>query len=120
MLVEYALVLPLAILLSIGLTDLGRLFWTLQDAYRVTAQVARCGAVDMTNKCTDLANYAESIDFPMAAVTYAATITSCGQQPAGYAQPSILVTANINFEFMIYGPSNLKNWTVSTCYSKSS
>ena len=119
MIVEYALVLPLAILFSIGTTDLGRLFWTLQDAYRVTAQVARCGAIDQKQTCANLIDYANRIDFPLAPVTYTATTTVCGTQPAGYAQPGILVTATINFEFMIYGPSNMKQWTVSTCFSQS-
>ena len=119
MIVEYAIIFPLTILLSIGLTDLGRLFWTIQDAYRVTAQVARCGAIDMYNNCPNLVDYANSIDFPMASVTYVALNKTCGNQPANYSQPGISVTATINFEFIVYGPPSLTKWQISTCFSKS-
>lgn len=119
MFIEYSLVFPLAILLTLGFTDLGRMFWTLQDAYRVTSQTARCGAIDTSGACPNLVDYANAIDYPMSSVTYTASTTSCGTQPSGTAQSGVLVTATINFEFLVYGPSSLKQWTVSTCYSKS-
>lgn len=119
MIVEYAIILPLTILLSIGLTDLGRLFWTVQDSYRVTAQTARCGAIDTKGNCPNLVGYANSIDFPMDTVTYTATTTTCGTQPAGNPQSGVSVTATINFNFLIYGPASLNNFQITTCYAKS-
>ena len=127
MITEFAFVFPLAVLLSIGITDLGILFWTIEDTYRVTVEAARCGAVDTSGKCPNLINYAKSIGYPMSSVEYTAQITACGNQPAGSSQSGVLVTGTIKNNFLVgpllqkfYQAGPLKNsWSVSTCFSKS-
>lgn len=127
MIVEFAFIFPLAILLSIGIADLGILFWTIEDTYRVTVETARCGAVDTSGKCPDLPNYAKSIGYPMSSVEYTAQITACGNQPAGSLQSGVLVTGTIKSNFLVdpllqkfFQATPMKNsWTISTCFSKS-
>lgn len=119
MFLEFALVFPVAIAMLFALIDGGRLLWTLEDASRVTAQTARCGAVDTTGACPNLVNYANSIDHPMSPIQYTASTTTCGRKPDGTSQAGVLVTATINFTFILFGPPSFRTWTIRTCYSES-
>jgi Flp pilus assembly protein TadG len=48
--IEYALVLPLLLVLIFGIIDTGRVIWTKTTLARAVEAAARCGAIN-TNKC---------------------------------------------------------------------
>jgi Flp pilus assembly protein TadG len=53
--VEYAIVLPVLLLLLLGITDVGRLMWVQGTLEYATAAAARCAAVDQVACGSDAA-----------------------------------------------------------------
>ena len=127
MLIEYGAGIPLIVLLIVAFTDIARLYWTIDDAYRVINETARRGSVcgEVGYACPELNSYAKSISYPLSTVTYNISYQNCGKQPDGYAQNGVYVSAKVDFTFIspleLYAKNvnKYKSWTISTCFSRS-
>jgi Flp pilus assembly protein TadG len=82
--IEYALVLPLLLLLPLGLIDTGRLLWTYTTLYRAAEAAARCGAVNVTacGTTTQIKSraVAEAWGLTIASSAFTVSTPSCGLQ----------------------------------------
>jgi Flp pilus assembly protein TadG len=113
--IEFGVILPLLLLLTFGIIDLGRLLWTNMTLARATQAAARCGALNAT-ACPDVAVYAASQTWGASDITSAAftsATASCGFQ----------VSATYNFQFTIpwfpqFGAASIGTTTLkaSSCY----
>ena len=85
--VEYAIVLPVLLLLTLGAMDIARLLWTNITLARATEAAARCGAVSAaTCPTTSLAGYAAGQAWGLRAISadnFTASTPSCGVQVVG-------------------------------------
>ena len=113
--IEYALVLPLLLLLVLGLMDTGRLLWTYTTLYRAVEAAARCGAVNVT-ACGTTAQIksravAEAWGLTVAPSAFTVSTPSCGLQ----------VRASYPFTFVIPGldtvaPLGTITLSATACY----
>jgi len=113
--IEFGIVLPLLLLLSFGIIDLGRLLWINIALTRGTQAAARCGALN-ASACPDIGAYAASQTWGPSDITasaFAATTATCGFQVSG----------TYNFQFTIpwfpqFGPSppGTTTLTATACY----
>jgi TadE-like protein len=104
--IEYALILPVLLLFTLGIMDTGRLLWTYITLTRATEAAARCGAVNTAVSCpapngaccTPIPSYAATAAWGLNDVTagmFTVTTPQCGgAQPAGRS----------NVHFPIYHP----------------
>ncbi|MEJ0019403.1 MAG: TadE/TadG family type IV pilus assembly protein [Acetobacteraceae bacterium] len=92
---EYALILPVAILFIAGIVDCARLLWTYATLYHAAEAAARCGAVDQVTCGTNgqIATYAVSQAYGL---TIAASAITSARVVCGVA-----VTAEQSFTFVI-------------------
>lgn len=117
--IEYGLILPVLLLLTLGIMDIGRLLWTYITLTRAAEAAARCAAVNTTLCGTSSAvqDYAVQQAWGLNDVTaaqFALTDASCGKQ----------VTATYNFQFIIpwpgtaspLGSSNAITLSATACY----
>lgn len=117
--IEYGLILPVLLLLTLGIMDIGRLLWTYITLTRATEAAARCAAVNTTLCGTSSAvqDYAVQQAWGLNDVTAAQIAVmdaSCGKQ----------VTATYNFKFIIpwpgtaspLGSSNAITLSATACY----
>ena len=93
--IEYAIVLPVLLLLLLGIIDFGRLFWTYTTLHRASDAAARCAAIQAAGCTTigDTQNYAVAQAFGLVidASAFAVTDQGCGVQ----------VVATYNFGFVV-------------------
>ncbi len=84
---EYALVLPALLMLTIGTMDVARLIWTSTTLARAAETAARCGAIDVVACPLDgLPAYAASEVWGVAGITaanFSASAAACGVQVVG-------------------------------------
>jgi Flp pilus assembly protein TadG len=108
--IEYAIILPVLLLLLLGIMDLGRLMWIYTGLNRGVEAAARCGAVN-TNACATTA----AVQAVAAAEVWGATVpssvftvstASCGMQ----------VSASYNFTFFTPGVSAI-TLAPSACFT---
>src|SRR5450631_3737167 len=115
--IEFGILLPLLLLFTFGIIDFGRVLWTNTTLTRATQAAARCGALNATTTCPDVAAYAVSQAWGINDITSAAftvTTTTCGLQ----------VSATYNFQFIIpwfpqFGssaPLGTQTLTAIACY----
>lgn len=121
--IEYGLILPVMLLITLGLMDTGRLLWTYITLSRATEAAARYGAVcdSTTVTCNGIPDYAAAQAWGLnnvAASDFTATTPACGVQ----------VQATYTFQFVtpwfpqfgasapFSGPSMTLNATA--CYPK--
>ena len=122
--IEFGLILPLLLILTLGIIDFGRVLWTYTTLTRATQAAARCGALSANNAtpstiCPNVANYAVTqawgINGPGGITSAAFTVTTqtCGEQ----------VSASYDFQFIIpwfpqFGGSPLGTQTLTAiaCY----
>lgn len=84
--VEYAILLPVFLLLVLGAMDMGRLLWTQVTLDRFVQQAARCAVVTPTT-CADAAQiqtFALTTNYGMSFTdaTFTVTTPACGKQIA--------------------------------------
>ncbi len=111
--IEYAIVLPVLLLLVLGIMDIGRLLWTYATIYRASEAAARCAAiaaaVPAVMTCSTSARtqaYAVAAAWGLTINTSAFTVSNpaCGMQ----------VDASYNFNFVV--PVQSVTLTTTVCY----
>jgi Flp pilus assembly protein TadG len=94
---EYGLVLPVLMLLTLGIIDVGRLMWVYNSLFRTISAAARCASIDSSRCSTSsqIQTYAAAGAWGMTipASTFKVTYPSCGVQ----------VSANYSFTFSTPG-----------------
>jgi Flp pilus assembly protein TadG len=118
---ELAVVLPVLLLLTFGLIEVGRALWTATTLTRATYAAARCGAMNQAlcdyTTPTTIQSYAVSQAWGLGLTNAAFTVTTpsdCG----GQTQASVKVVASYSVPIVIpFGPVN---WplSASACYAK--
>jgi Flp pilus assembly protein TadG len=109
---DFSLVLPLLLILTLGVMDFGRLFWTKMTMSRAASAAARCFAMN-SNTCpsADTAQtYASQQAWGTSNVTFNAATAACGAQ----------VTATYNFTFIVpwWPGANPLALSTTTCYPR--
>lgn len=116
--VEYAIVLPLLLLMVFGLVDSGRIFWTYTTLSRSVAAAARCAAINTVTCGTaeNVRSYAASQAWGLGLTSsaYTVSVESCGMQVEGtmvfqFLMPWFFGTAP-------YGSANAITLTTTACY----
>ncbi len=124
--IEYGLIVPVLLLFTFGIMDMGRLLWTNITLSRATAAAARCGAVDQIT-CPNagaIQTYAVTQAWGLNDVTtstFAVTTPNCGG-----AQLGVQVVATYTFQFVIpwffgtapYGSANTMPLSATACYPR--
>lgn len=119
-LVEYALVLPVALLFVTGVIDCGRVLWNYTTLYHAAEAGARCGAIDQINcaTATQIRSYAASQAYGLtiAPSAFTAVTAACGMSVTGQQSFSFLIPW---FAWFLpgSGPGTV-TLTVSACYPK--
>jgi len=92
--IEYAIILPVLLLLLLGITDLGRLMWVQGTLEYATAAAARCAAVDsvICGDAASIQSYAASRAYGLnlSATDFVVTTAACGRR----------VSASTSFSFI--------------------
>lgn len=115
--IEYAIILPVLLILLLGVMDLGRLFWSYATVANAAQTAARCFAIKATacQTATATQNYAATQAYGIAISASAFTVTTpaCGVQ----------VAASYAFNFVVpwfyvipFGGSNTITLSTTTCY----
>jgi len=93
--IEYALILPVMLLLILGIMDAGRLLWTYTTLNRASEAAARCAAINTTDcgTATQIKNraVAEAWGLTINPSVFTVTAPSCGVQ----------VRADYDFTFIV-------------------
>ncbi len=110
---EYAVVVPAFLTLSLGVMDLARLVWTQVTLDRTVQAAARCAVVNSTTCGSDAAiqTYATGQAWGLTTSTTNFTVShpSCG----------VTVSAQLAFQFVVPWPTmTLSSLTASACYPK--
>lgn len=115
--IEYAIVLPVLLIMLLGIMDTGRLLWTYTTLYRASEDAARCAAIEAP-RCTTFAAtqaYAVTAAWGLNINASAFTVSNpaCGMQ----------IHASYNFQFIIpwfpqFGgaPLGTTTLTATACY----
>ncbi|MHB8884534.1 MAG: TadE/TadG family type IV pilus assembly protein [Methylovirgula sp.] len=116
--IEYGLILPVLLVFTLGIMDMGRLFWTFITLNRATDAAARCGAVNsMTCATTNaIQTYAvaQAWGLTIAPSSFIVTKPACGVQ----------VKVTYTFQFVIpwlgavhpFGNTNAMTLNATACY----
>lgn len=75
--IEFAIVLPLLLLVVFGLVDFGRAIWTQATLSYAAQATARCAAIVCAS---DLALYGQNHAYGLSDVTISTSAPACGQQ----------------------------------------
>jgi Flp pilus assembly protein TadG len=119
--IEFGIILPLLLLFTFGIIDFGRFLWTNTTLTRATQAAARCGALNATTICPNIAAYAVTQAWGINDITASAftvTTVACGVQ----------VSASYNFQFIIpwfpqfttSAPLGIQTLTATACYPSQS
>lgn len=114
--IEFAVVLPLLMLLAFGLIDLGRAVW-IQSTLNYAAQAAaRCTAINSAT-CPTLASYAYGLSGVTVTATATCTITNSTGTSLG-----VKASASVPFRYFFplfarYSPTS-GSLTATACYPK--
>ena len=111
-LLEFSLVAPLLLMLTFGVMDFGRLFWTKMTMNRAASAAARCFALN-NNTCPSTGTaqvYALQQAWGISNVTFTGATAACGAQ----------VTASYNFTFVLpwWPGSNPLALSATACYPR--
>ena len=116
--VEYAIVLPVLLMVLLGVIDAGRVIWSYTTLLRAVQVAARCAVVDSDN-CGTVAkvqSYAASQAWGLnlTASAFSVTKITCGMQVRGtmvyqFVTPWFYVAAP-------FGASNTLTLSASACY----
>ncbi len=116
--IEFAIVLPVLLVLMLGIMDVGRLMWTYSTITRATQAAARCFAIKAAGcaTATETQNYAVTQVWGLTidASTFTVSTPACGAQ----------VSASYTFAFVIpwfdpvspFGSSNSMPLSAVACY----
>lgn len=124
--IEYGLILPMLLLLTFGIIESGRFFWTYITLNRAADAAARYGAVcnPASEPCTAIPTYAVQQAWGMSGIpagTFTVTFPTCGG-----AQPGVQVVASYPYNFLMpwfnpnttLGVANAFTITATACYPK--
>jgi Flp pilus assembly protein TadG len=126
--IEYGLILPMLLLLTFGIIETGRFFWTYITLNRAADAAARYGAVcnSASEPCTAIPTYAKQQAWGMSGIP-AGTFTvtnpaNCGQAAAN----GVRVVASYPYNFFMpwfnpnttLGVANAFTITATACYPK--
>jgi len=113
--VEYAVILPVFLVLVLGIMDTGRLLWAYTTLNNATEAAARCYAINAPSCTTSAAvqTYAvtQAWGLTISASAFAATTQTCGAQVSA----SYVFTFVIPW-FSVVGNSNSMTLTAVACY----
>ncbi|MFZ2466851.1 TadE/TadG family type IV pilus assembly protein [Parvibaculum sedimenti] len=111
--IEFALVVPLVLLFTIGIVDVGRLLWTQTTLDRAVQAAARCAAVNTTTcgSATSIKNYAVTQAYGMNIDSSAFTVST--------GTSDICVYASLTFQLIIPWVGDTVNLAAKSCYPTS-
>lgn len=111
--VEFALVVPLVLLFTVGIIDVGRLLWTQTTLDRAVQAAARCAAVDTTTcgSTTSIKNYAVTQAYGMTVDSSAFSVST--------GTSNICVQASLAFQLIIPWVGDTVNLAAKSCYPTS-
>ncbi len=111
---EFALVVPVFILLTFGTISIGIAFSAITQMHFAAEKAARCLAVDVGGNCPDVNAYAKSYySGPgMTSLTFASQTGTCG--PAD--KPGKKVVGSGTYQFITGFRSTALNLSASACY----
>ncbi len=121
--IEYAMVLPVMLMFTIGTMDAARLLWTFITLSEATDSAARCGAL-VSAACPNVATYAAGRAFGLPGVSAASNFTanppipaSASSWPTCGGQPGEQVVGTYTFKFVApwFGSMTLP-LTATACY----
>jgi Flp pilus assembly protein TadG len=119
--IEYGLILPMLLLLTFGIIESGRFFWTYITLNRAADAAARYGAVCNPSKvaCTAIPAYAKQQAWGMSGIpagTFTVTNPACGVRVvASYPYNFFMPWFNPNTTL---GVANAFTITATACYPK--
>lgn len=109
--VEFAIILPLLLMLVFGIMEFGRALWTQNALHYSVEQAARCATVDTTTcgTASQIASYAAGLaGAGFASSVFTATVAACGN----------LVAASFPIQFHIPFLNYSLTLTARSCYPK--
>lgn len=114
---EYAFGLAALLLLTLGIIDCGRLFWTYATLARASEAAARCAVVDRVQCGSDaqIAKFAATQAYGLAidASAFIVSAPECGMMIAGHD------TVILTLPWLVTGPDRI-TLTASACYPRQS
>ncbi len=106
--IEYAIVLPVFLIMLLGIMDTSRLLWTYTTLYRASEAAARCAAIKAASCTTFAATQAYAVTAALGlsipASAFSVTNPACGMQ----------VTATYGFVFVF--PRQTLTLKATACY----
>ncbi len=106
--IEYAIVLPVFLIMLLGIMDISRLLWTYTTLYRASEAAARCAAIKAASCTTFGATQAYAVTaafgLNIPATAFSVSHPACGMQ----------VTATFGFGFIF--PRRTVTLTATACY----
>lgn len=111
--IEFALVLPVLLLFTLGLIDVGRLLWTQTTLDRAVLAAARCAAINATTCGTTahIQSYAVTQAYGLSITSSAFTVTS--------GTGHICVSASRTYHLIIPWAGDTLNLSANACYPTS-
>jgi Flp pilus assembly protein TadG len=109
---EFALIAPLLLMLTIGIIDFGLLFWSEMTLTRAASAAARCFALDQThcNTAGAAQTYGGQQAWGLTGATFTASTPACGMQ--------VQATLNYNFVSPWWPGTNPLPLAATACYPK--
>ncbi len=115
--IEFGFILPVLLMLTFGIIDFGRYFWTETTLTRAVEAAARCAAVKDTLACPDIPAYAKAQAWGISGVTFTLkTQSECVTDSTGKAV-GVKVSATYDYKFMIPFFNPTKSIGASSCYT---
>jgi Flp pilus assembly protein TadG len=111
--VEFALVLPVFIVLIVGMIEVGRILWTQNTLQQAVEAAARCGSISASTCGSSSAvrqfAAAQTAGLGVPASDFTATTSSCGSQ----------VNATVQYQYLTsFLPMPALSLTAEACFPK--
>jgi Flp pilus assembly protein TadG len=110
-LIEYAVLLPVFVMLTVGIMQAGQVLWTQAALQHAVDMAARCASVNTTSCGTVLQVQAyaltQAYGVPLPADTFTASAQPCGNQ--------VVAAYNFSFETMVFPAASL-SISARACY----
>lgn len=122
--IEFGLILPVLLMLTLGIIDVGRLFWANMTLARATEAAARCAAVNNAALCANVSTYAKDQAWGIAPADIAVTVNAAAT--CGGAQAGVQVSTTYVFQFVTpwfdpiqpFGDANRMTLNATACFPK--
>jgi Flp pilus assembly protein TadG len=106
--IEYAIILPVFLIMLLGIMDISRLLWTYTTLYRASEAAARCAAIKAASCTTFAATKAYAVTAALGlnitASSFSVSNPACGIQ----------VSSSYDFRFIF--PQKTVTLTTTACY----